>query len=506
MRLRLQPGRRPQVLGRARRQHQDWFDDNDADINNLLAEKNGLHKAYMDLRTDTTKAAFFRCRRLVQQRPREMQDVWMVRKAEKIEGFISDAAIDRLPQVDTNNDLDLPPSLPETIRAVQQISSGKAPGSNAIPPEVYKHGGPRLLAGLTTLLQDMWRQGQVPQDFKDATIVPHYKRKGIQQLCDNHRGIAVLKIAWKIFTRILLNRLNGHLEQGLLPESKCGFHRHHGTTDMIFAARQLQEKCKEMRTHLYTTFVDLTKAFDTVNHEGLWKVMQKFGFPERFKHMVLSCSLLCFYRDEQPGIRIAYRTDGHLLNSRRMQALTRVSTATVHDLLFAEDYALNTVTEVDMQRSMDLFSAGCANFGLTISTAKTVVMPQLPPSAECNASRINVNGAQPKNVENFAYLGSTLTRNTRIDAQRVARWQDRILNTKVLERTGILSIHAMLRQVQLRWSGHLVRMDDERLPKRLFYGDVATGASRQGGLKRRYKDTLKKSLKQPGNLGGPRPG
>ncbi|VDL88732.1 unnamed protein product [Schistocephalus solidus] len=65
-----------------------------------------------------------------------------------------------------------------------------------------------------------------------------------------------------------------------------------------------------------------------------------------------------------------------------------------------------------------------------------------------------------------------------------------------LERTGILSIHAMLRQVQLRWSGHLVRMDDERLPKRLFYGDVATGSRRQGGQKRRYKDTLKTSLKQ----------
>ncbi|VDL95557.1 unnamed protein product [Schistocephalus solidus] len=38
-------------------------------------------------------------------------------------------------------------------------------------------------------------------------------------------------------------------------------------------------------------------------------------------------------------------------------------------------------------------------------------------------------------------------------------------------------------------------MDDERLPKRLFYGDVTTGARRQGGQKRRYKDTLKKSLK-----------
>nr|VZI41881.1 unnamed protein product [Spirometra erinaceieuropaei] len=49
--------------------------------------------------------------------------------------------------------------------------------------------------------------------------------------------------------------------------------------------------------------------------------------------------------------------------------------------------------------------------------------------------------------------------------------------------------------MQLRWSGHLVRMDDERLPKRLFYGDVATGSRRQGGPIRRYKDTLKSSLK-----------
>ncbi|BHF72455.1 hypothetical protein SprV_0401552100 [Sparganum proliferum] len=55
------------------------------------------------------------------------------------------------------------------------------------------------------------------------------------------------------------------------------------------------------------------------------------------------------------------------------------------------------------------------------------------------------------------------------------RWQDRIPDTDVPEQTGILGIYVMLRQLQLRWSSHLVRLH-ERLPKRLFYGDVLTGS------------------------------
>ncbi|VDL91452.1 unnamed protein product [Schistocephalus solidus] len=104
-----------------------------------------------------------------------------------------------------------------------------------------------------------------------------------------------------------------------------------------------------------------------------------------------------------------------------MQASTHVSATTVHDLLFADDCALNTVTDEDIQSSMDLFAAGCSDFGVTISTAKTVVMRQPPPSAEYSTHRINVNGVQFENVETFAYLGSTLSRNTRIDDE-VAQW------------------------------------------------------------------------------------
>ena len=133
----------------------------------------------------------------------------------------------------------------------------------------------------------MWRKEAIPKTFKDATIIHLFKRKGNIQVCDNHRGIFVLSIAGKILARVLLNRLNEHLEwSGLLPERQCGFRKNRGTIDMIFTARQLQEKCQKQNVDLYTTFVDLTKAFDTVSREGLWKIMAKFGCPAKFIAMV----------------------------------------------------------------------------------------------------------------------------------------------------------------------------------------------------------------------------
>ncbi|VDL99755.1 unnamed protein product [Schistocephalus solidus] len=199
-----------EVLGRARHQHNDWFDENDANISNLLAEKNGLHKVYMHLLIDATIAAFFKCPRFVQQQLQTIQDAWMGRKAEKIQEYvdrkemknffkaikaiyspcikrtapllssdgttlltkksqimkrwaehfrsvlncspvISNAATSRLLQVDRKTNLDLPPHLPETIWTVQQIPKGKALKPDAISPEVSKHGGPQLMAELTTI-------------------------------------------------------------------------------------------------------------------------------------------------------------------------------------------------------------------------------------------------------------------------------------------------------------------------------------------------------------------
>ena len=70
------------------------------------------------------------------------------------------------------------------------------------------------------------------------------------------------------------------------PENQPGFRKGRGTTDMIFAARQLQEKCLKQCSDLYSIFVELTKAFDTVCREGLWKITAKFECPGKFISIV----------------------------------------------------------------------------------------------------------------------------------------------------------------------------------------------------------------------------
>ena len=88
----------------------------------------------------------------------------------------------------------------------------------------------------------MEKKKAIPQEFKDASIIHLFKWKGNPQLRDNHRGISLLSIAGKVLARVLLNRLNEHLEKaGLLPESQCGFRKDRVTINMIFTARQRRE-------------------------------------------------------------------------------------------------------------------------------------------------------------------------------------------------------------------------------------------------------------------------
>nr|VZI49042.1 unnamed protein product [Spirometra erinaceieuropaei] len=269
---------------------------------------------------------------------------------------------------------------------------------------------------------------------------------------------------------------------------------------------------------------------------------------------MFSVILMDAYHDERPGIRVAYTMGGNLLNQRWMHFQSHVSTTAVHELLSADDCAINTTSEGSMQKSMDLFSTACKTFGLIINMEKTVVIYRPSPNTDHNAPQLSVNDAQltvfrsikiddevarriSKVSQAFVRLQSTiwnchcLQLNIKLkiyedvilptllygaetwtvhkmQARRLnyfhlsrlrqkprLRWQGRIPDTDVLEWMGILIIYVMLRPLQLCRSGHLVRLDSKNIPKVLFYRDVATSSRRQGGQISRYKYTLKTFLK-----------
>ena len=76
---------------------------------------------------------------------------------------INDEAIARLPQVETNKEMDNLPTEEEVRKAIKQLSCGKEPGSDAIPAEIYKAGGTTMIQKLTQLFQSMWNEGKVSQ-------------------------------------------------------------------------------------------------------------------------------------------------------------------------------------------------------------------------------------------------------------------------------------------------------------------------------------------------------
>ena len=418
----------------------------------------------------------------------------------------------------------------------------------------------------------------------------------------------MLSIAGKILARILLNRLVPSIAEDVLPESQCGFRTNRGTTDMVFVLRQIQEKCREQNKGLYISFVDLTKAFDTVNREGLWKILKRLGCPPKFLKLivqlhedqrgqvrhsndlsqpfpisngvkqgcVLAPTLFTIFfsmmlqqanadLDDNDGVYIRYRMDGSLFNLRRLKAHTKTLEHLFRELLFADDAALIAHSEAALQRQTECFAETAKLFGLQVSLTKTEVLFQPAPKEAFHQPHIRIEDTELKSVQQFKYLGCLISSDGKIDKdienrlakascafgrlqkrawknkhlknatkisvykavvlttllygseswvfyqhhlrllerfhQRCLRtilnikWFDLVPNTAVLEKANTCCIEALLLKTQLRWAGHVTRMQDYRLPKIALYGELSSGHREVGAPTKRYKDLLKNSLR-----------
>ncbi|XP_066302904.1 uncharacterized protein [Branchiostoma lanceolatum] len=326
---------------------------------------------------------------------------------------VSPSALDAIECLPTMDEQDAEPTLDELNKAIDSLSTGKAPSIDAIPPDLYKHCKTVLLLPLHELLCQCWKEGAVPQDMRDSNIVTLYRNKGERSDCNNYRGISLLSVVGK-----------------------------------------LQEKCREQNMPLYIAFIDFTKAFDMVSRDGLFKILPRIGCPPKLRSLIESfhtnikgtvlysgnlsepfdirggvkqgCVLaptlfgIFFalllkqaFGTATEGIYLRTRSDGRLFNLNRLKAKTKVREALIRDLLFADDAGLAAHTEQGLQSLMDRFSRACNDFGLIISLKKTEVLGQdveAPPA-------ITIGDYELKAVNHFTYLGCTASSNLSSDKQ-----------------------------------------------------------------------------------------
>ena len=160
------------------------------------------------------------------------------------------------------------------------MKKGRPPGGDEITAELLKLGGEVVVQWLVSLASSVWESEKIPEDWVKQLTIPLHK-KGSYQECDNYRGIALLSVPGKVFCRVIQRRLAERAEQQLR-ESQCGFWKGRGCIDQIFAIRVLAEKAREFNTPLFLLFVDLRKAYDSVNREALWMVLRrKYHLPEK---------------------------------------------------------------------------------------------------------------------------------------------------------------------------------------------------------------------------------
>ena len=181
-----------------------------------------------------------------------------------------------------------PITINEITKAMAKMKKGRSPGEDGLPVEVLKAGGMTVVEQLLNICNRAYETEMVPSDWQKRIISPIFK-KGEKTICDNHRGIALLFHAGKIYTRIVETKLRECVE-GVLDTSQYGFRPGRSTINAVFIVKMLLEKSWEWGIDQYALFVDLEKAFDRVNRNHLWKVLKenRYNIPTKLIRVIRS--------------------------------------------------------------------------------------------------------------------------------------------------------------------------------------------------------------------------
>ncbi|KAK3569880.1 hypothetical protein QTP86_006752 [Hemibagrus guttatus] len=319
----------------------------------------------------------------------------------------------------------------EVTEVVQQLLGGKAPGVDEIRPEYLKSLDVVGLSWLTRLCNIAWRSGTVPLDWATGVVVPLFK-KGDRRVCSNYRGITLLSLPGKVYSRVLERRVRPLVEPWI-QEEQCGFRPSCGTLDQPYTLHRVLEGSWEFAQTVHMCFVDLEKAFDRVPRGILWEVLWEYGVRGPLLRAVRS-----LYNWSRSLVRIAIcKSDlfpvhvglrqGCPLSpvlfivfmdriSRHSQGLEGVQFGDhrISSLIFADDVVLLASSGLDLQHALGRFAAECEAAGMKVSTSKSEAMVLDRKKVACT---LQVGGEVLPQVEEFKYLGVLFTSEGRMDRE-----------------------------------------------------------------------------------------
>lgn len=176
----------------------------------------------------------------------------------------------------------------EIIQIINSLKPHKAPGVDMITAETLKEIATEIASPLVHLINKVIEDGICPPEFKVAVIKP-LNKNGDKTVSSNYRPISLITSITKVFEKVLKTRIESFIQsKKLISERQFGFQRGKSTEDAICTLINLMYKTLDDGKPALCLFLDLAKAFDTVDHSQLLEALQDLGFRGNIYNLMAS--------------------------------------------------------------------------------------------------------------------------------------------------------------------------------------------------------------------------